>query len=88
MNDEQPARRAYWQIHLSTAVILVLVAGLMLPFVIEEVRANLEDAAKLKYPTPTVRGWLRAIVLFYFLILVAVGALCERFIRRREGRRQ
>jgi succinate dehydrogenase hydrophobic anchor subunit len=84
---EKPKKRAYWQIHLSTAVILVVVAGLLLAFVIKEVQANLEYAAKLKYPAPKATGWSKAVVLFYILILMGVGGSCEWFIRRREARK-
>ena len=79
-------KREYWQVHLSTTVILMVVGGALLPFVIKEVQANTEYAAHFPHD-PTARGWSVSVVLFYLLILMGVGGVCEYLIRRREGRK-
>ena len=82
-NSSQPKFRAhrFWQIHLSTAiVVLILGAAFWFPFV-DVVREMTSDFAEWpRYETASV------IIAFLLMLagLVLVGYLCERSIRRRE----
>jgi hypothetical protein len=84
-------KRPSWQIHLLTAIVLVVIAGALLLFVIHELRANAEFAAQFKYPAVRPRGFYPAetatgesiaVVLIYLLTVFVNGALCEYLIRR------
>ena len=90
--DELPKKRAYWQVHLSTALIVMIVGGALLPLVIKQVHANADAAAQVvrargTYPAETATGWSVALVLSYLLILLGNGSVSEFIIRRREGRK-
>ena len=74
-------RRRFWQIHLSTAVVLMFVSGFFVLF----------DAALIEHfysemPTlnPEAYGILSVVCPIQFLAVVAVADGCEAHIRRRE----
>jgi len=86
MTDEGQKKRAWFQIHLSTAIVLMFVAGVLVWATI----AYLHYADNMLWYENT---FLELIVstgvfcIFDLSILVAVGVACEWAIRRRERAR-
>lgn len=87
MNEPTNSKRKFWQFHLSTALILMILAA---PFLCP-VALLLKEALNPKnigfpdYMPPA--SCIYAILVYLpvaLLCLYGIGVLCEDFIRRRE----
>ena len=83
------AKRPVWQLHLSTMVILVILAGAMMPFSFAYYKNRVEyfawdgDTDFFPWIKPAA---LIFVILFPTLILFFVGVICEYLIRRRRSK--
>ena len=89
--DSKP-KRHWFQLHLSTAVIILIISGLFTgPAVViytqEERRVALFKSAGRE----TEADWISAELVYCFFVflpvLIASAVSCERHIRRREARK-
>jgi hypothetical protein len=100
MSDpEKTKKRRFWQLHLSTAVLVMLTAGVLLGALICYARAPVVLSEKFYQATP---DRIRLVVyktnlqrmdnillltLLGILALLAIAGISERLIRRREDRK-
>ena len=75
--SEQPKKRRFWQLHLSTAVVLMIVAGALL-----WVASGMGILTESRIMVP-----ISFVVLLFIPTLIAVTVFCESLIRRSEGRK-
>ena len=68
MNDEAPKKRAWFQLHLSTCIVLMFLAGVIIFCIIDE------ESMSKRYPGPIqiIVGFILYIIIPAFLIEVLI----------------
>lgn len=87
MSEQEKSERGFWQIHLSTAVLLMLVAGGLLYPVSSVFREAFNQSANLSN-SPDWYTPIDFIIVAVFALgtLLGAGILCEFLVRRHEDR--
>lgn len=98
MSEPEQGKRSLSQLHLSTALLLMVSSGIILGALMYYARAPIlipdeftQEPNAVENIVVRVNG-LRAVTILVFvplmgLLLLIVGTICERLIRRREGRK-
>lgn len=93
MNSERPKRR-FWQLHLSTVVVLILVLGALLPenigrlwYVYHFTFEDLRPADGTCVSRMSAGEMLLATVLLNVIVLCPTVLIVEWFTRRRDRQR-
>jgi hypothetical protein len=91
---EKPKKRPFWQLHLSTALVLMILTGGLIGIVCH---FHFENLPK-RQDNPDGSNYLQALVNYYFgfalgiigsiVLVVFVAVVCEAVARDREARRQ
>jgi membrane-associated PAP2 superfamily phosphatase len=80
------SKRRFWQIHLSTAVVLMLVIGFMMPTFIDTISDWTHDLERGGAYLDQQHWYVLRLLFTVIIIILAVGTW-ECFIRRREARK-
>ena len=85
-NPENP-ERPWFQLHLSTCIVLMVVAGSLawIPIYFTEGHPIAVDGEPFEPPPSLIAGDISAYLLLLIPVLIVTAVACEAFIRWRKG---